>query len=198
MFGFFIFGFLDFGVLDFWIFGFPHSGSLDLWISGRQDLYFRVPLVPGLDNATVHICTIYMCTHMCMNTHRWLSQAFAVAEGYLANRILVHCLVPVAIKMMMVKVRIMVRCLVAVLIATMIVNALVRVWIYYSVTTSRNNSNIQSTIATIVPIIRIRIRSVKLVRVLVTATVIRIVVIMTMIMIVIPIVLVAISYYSKE
>ena len=34
-------------------------------------------------------------TYMCMNTHHWLNQAFAVAEGYLANRKLVQCFVPV-------------------------------------------------------------------------------------------------------
>ena len=65
--------------------------------------------MPGLDNATIHICTIYIYiyvyTHMCMNTHHWLNQAFAVAEGYLANPILLHCLVPVLIQMMIVKVR---------------------------------------------------------------------------------------------
>ena len=39
----------------------------------------------------------YMYAHMCMNrnTHHWLNQAFAVAKGYLANRIMAHCLVPV-------------------------------------------------------------------------------------------------------
>ena len=63
---------------------------------------------------------------MCINTHHWLNQAFAVAEGYLANRILVHCLVPVLkngdddSKSPMVPV----------LKATMIVNVLVPVWIY--------------------------------------------------------------------
>ena len=39
---------------------------------------------------------------MCMNTHHLLNQAFAVAEGYLANRRMVHCLVPIAIKLMIV------------------------------------------------------------------------------------------------
>ena len=56
--------------------------------------------------------------------------AFAVAEGYLANRIMVHCLVPVLKKMMLVKILIIVNCLVPVLIATMIVKVLVPVWIY--------------------------------------------------------------------
>ena len=87
--------------------------------------------MPGLDNATIHICTIYIyVTHMCMNTHHWLNQAFAEAEGYLANRILVHCLVPVVMNMMIVEVLIIVHCLVPVPIATMIVNVLVPVWIY--------------------------------------------------------------------
>ena len=36
----------------------------------------------------------YVYTNMCMNTHHWLNQAFAVAEGYLANLILAQCIVP--------------------------------------------------------------------------------------------------------
>ena len=67
---------------------------------------------------------------MCMNTHHWLNQAFAVAQGCLANRITVHCLVPVLTKMMIVKVLIIVHCLVPILIATMIVKVLVPIWIY--------------------------------------------------------------------
>ena len=70
---------------------------------------------------------IYIYRRVCMNTHNWLNQAFALAEGYLANRITVHCLVPVLIKLMIVKVLIMVHCLVPVLIATMIVKVLVPV-----------------------------------------------------------------------
>ena len=54
---------------------------------------------------------------MCLNTHNWLNQAFAVAEGYLANRIMVHCLVPILIKMKIVKVPSIVHCLVPALIA---------------------------------------------------------------------------------
>ena len=126
-----------------------------------------------------------------MNTHHWLNQAFAVAKGYLANRILAHCLVPVSIKMMIVKVRIIVHCLVpansdndskrigagmdilalplAVKKVTFIVQLAMNV----------------TMIATMVLITTIRIRAVKPVRVIVTATEIEIVVIMTMIMIVI-------------
>ena len=38
----------------------------------------------------------YISTYtQCMNTHHWLNPAFAVAEGYLANRMMVHRLVPV-------------------------------------------------------------------------------------------------------
>ena len=86
--------------------------------------------MPGLDNATILICTIYNI-HMCMNTHiTGLNEAFAVAEGYLANRIVVHCLVPVLKNMMIAKVLIIVHCLVPVLVATVIVNVLVPVWIY--------------------------------------------------------------------
>ena len=72
----------------------------------------------------------HMYIHMCMNTHHWLNQACAVAEGYLANRIMVHCLLSTNIKkMMIVKILIIVHCLVPVLIATMRVKVLVPVWI---------------------------------------------------------------------
>ena len=33
----------------------------------------------------------------------WLNQAFTVPEGYLANQKMVHCLVPVLIRMLIVK-----------------------------------------------------------------------------------------------
>ena len=78
---------------------------------------------------SIYATYIYIHTHV--HEHTPLAkQAFAVADGYLANRILVHCLVPVLTKMMIVKVLIIVHCLVPVLIATMIVNVLVPVWIY--------------------------------------------------------------------
>ena len=47
----------------------------------------------GLDNATIHTCAIYIHTYVHEHTHHWLNQAFAVAERYLANLILVHCFV---------------------------------------------------------------------------------------------------------
>ena len=129
-----------------------------------------------------------------MNTHRWLNQAFAVAEGYLANRILVHCLVPVfkpnddskspnycallgtrttsddGSKRIGGGMDIPAFPL-AVTIITFIVQVVINV----------------TMIATMVRIITIRIRAVQLVRVIVTATVK-----VTMIMIVILIVLVAV------
>ena len=79
-------------ILDCWNFGFLDSGSLDLWISGRQELYYRAPQIPVLHNPTICVCTIYIYASMCMNTHHWLNHAFAVAKGYLANLIMVHCL----------------------------------------------------------------------------------------------------------
>ena len=85
---------------------------------------------------------------MCMITHRWLNQAFAVAEGYLANRILAHCLVPVLIKVMMVQVRIIVHCLVPVLIKNN--NDSKRIGAGMDIlafTTSSNNSNICSAVS---------------------------------------------------
>ena len=73
---------------------------------------------------------------MCMNTHRWLNQAFAVAEGYLATRIMVHCLIPLFIQMM-IKVLIIVHCVVPVLVATMIV----KYWCRYGYTSVIASSN---------------------------------------------------------
>ena len=55
-----IFGFLGFVFWEFWNVG---CLSLDCWISAHQELHFRVPYVPGLDNTTIYICTIY--THLC-------------------------------------------------------------------------------------------------------------------------------------
>ena len=113
----------------FWVFGFldfSGSDSSDLWISGHQDLHFHVPQVRRLDNATIYICRIYtyvyayiyiyIYTKMCMNTRYWLNQAFAAAEGYLANRIVLHCLVPICSIMMIVKALIIVHCVVPVLV----------------------------------------------------------------------------------
>ena len=77
-------------------------------------------MLPSKYAPYIHI--IYTYVH-------WLNQAFAVAEGYLANRTMVHCVVPVSIKMI-INVLIIVHCLVPVLIATMITKVLVPVWIY--------------------------------------------------------------------
>ena len=60
----------------------------------------------------------------------WLNQAFAVAEGCLANRRMVHCFVPVLIKNDDSKSLLIVHCLVPVLIATMLIKVLVPVWVY--------------------------------------------------------------------
>ena len=80
----------------------------------------------------------YIYTYVHEHRHHWLNQDFAVAEGYLANRILAYCLVPVLIKMMIVNILIIVHCLVPVLIARMIVN----VWVFITVSyTCDNDSN---------------------------------------------------------
>ena len=83
-----------------------------------------------------------MNTHT--HTHQWLNQAFAVAEGNLANRMMVHCLVAVLIQMMIVQIFIIVHCLVPVLIATTIVKVLVPA--YTSVIATSNDSIVHSTI----------------------------------------------------
>ena len=115
---------------------------------------------------------------MCMNTHHWLNQAAAVAEGYLAKRIMVHCVVLILINMMVVKVRTncnndgksicagmhMLCLLLAVTVVAFIVQFIVNV----------------TMIATMILLIIII-----LVRVIETATVIEIVVIITMVMIVV-------------
>ena len=41
---------------------------------------------------------IYKYTYVHEHTHHWLNQAFAMADGGLANRIMVHCLVPMLLK----------------------------------------------------------------------------------------------------
>ena len=84
--------FLIFGFLDVWIFSFWILGPVDIW---TPKSVFPCTVGARLDNATIHICTIYTYMYMCMNTHHWLNHAFAVAKGYLANRMMVHCLVPV-------------------------------------------------------------------------------------------------------
>ena len=115
-----------FRVLDFWIVGFSHSGSLDLWISGRQDLYFRVPQVPGLDNATIHICTIYIYIYIYIYTyvheHTLLAKPGFCSGGRISCKPNTGALLSTSInKMMIVKVLLIVHCLVPILIATMIV-----------------------------------------------------------------------------
>ena len=55
-----ILGFLDWGIF----------GSLDLWISGHQELNFRVPEVPRLENTTIYICTIHIYTYVHEHTPR--------------------------------------------------------------------------------------------------------------------------------
>ena len=121
----------------------------------------------------------------------WLTQAFAVADGYLANRKMVHCFVPVLIKMMT-KTLIIVHCLVPVLLATMRIKVLVPVWnkitgagmdiLALLLGLLRVTFIIQlllsvTMIATMVLIIITRIRTIILGRVKVTATVIEIVVV---------------------
>ena len=91
--------------------------------------------MPGLDNATIHICTIgiYIYIDTYVHEHTPLAKPGFCSGGRISckpNTVLVHCLVPVLMKMMMVKVIIIVHCLAPVLIATMIVNVLVLVWIY--------------------------------------------------------------------
>ena len=54
-----------FWIFGIWIFGWVCSRSLDLGISGHQELYFRVPQVPGLDSTTIYICTISIYIHIC-------------------------------------------------------------------------------------------------------------------------------------
>ena len=140
--------FLDFGFLDFRIFGFLNFGFcdgciLDPYTCGYLDtrncisVYRRCQGWIILPSIYMHHIYIHIHTHMCMNTHHWLNQAFAVAEGYLANRIMVHCLVPVLIKMMKVRILIIVHCLATVLIATMIV----KYWCRYGYTSVITNSN---------------------------------------------------------
>ena len=81
-------------MLDFWVFVF--------WILRLVDICTPGTTFPCTVGARVgqyyhlHMHYIYTCVH-------WLNQAFAVVEGYLANRKLVRCLVPVLIKMMIVK-----------------------------------------------------------------------------------------------
>ena len=119
-----VFGLLDF--LECWISGCLYSRSSDLCIFAHQELHFRVPWVPGLDNTTIYICTIYLYVHIGA-----LAQPGFCSGGRISGRpkngaplststhknddgkslVIVHCLVPV-------------------LTATMITKVLLPVWIH--------------------------------------------------------------------
>ena len=83
-------------MLDFWM--------LVFWILRFVDICTPGTAFPCTVGATVrYYCHLYMhYIYTCTYVH-WLNQAFAVADGYLAHRKMVHCLVLVLIKIIIVK-----------------------------------------------------------------------------------------------
>ena len=74
---------------------------LVFWILRLVDICTPGTAFPCTVGARVRYYHLYM--HYIYTYVHWLNQAFAVAEGYLANQKMVHCLVPVLITMMIVK-----------------------------------------------------------------------------------------------
>ena len=83
-----------FGFLDFWVFGFLDFLILDSQTCGYLGARICISVYRRCQGwimlRSIYAPYTYFYAHMCMNTHRWLNQAVAVAEGYLANRILVQ------------------------------------------------------------------------------------------------------------
>ena len=122
--------FWNFGILEFWIFGILDFWMLVFWMPRLVNICTPGPAFPCTvgarvrDNSTICICTIYIYT--CA-----LAKAGFCSGGRISCKPTNGALLSTSInKNDDSKILIIVHCLVPVLIATMIIKVLVPVWIY--------------------------------------------------------------------